>query len=106
MCRFVVGAYEFPELLLAQDEPDKPFGVHFESGKFVLQSDDESHASDDATESAEDAPPDEESKEEDGEEEEILSGDQVVGLESSEGKENAAARIAYKSFDGKQPSVR
>ena len=102
--RFVVGAYEFPELFLSRSGQDTGFGVHFEKGSFLLPSDDESDASsaadNDADEPNEDASPIGEEKGDSEEPEEILNGDQVVGLESTDSNEKTATRIAYQSFDG------
>ena len=98
--RFVVGAYEFPELFLSRNGQDTGFGVHFEKGSFLLPSDDESDASSAADNGADEPNGDAEEKGDSEEPEEILNGDQVVGLESTDSNEKTATRIAYQSFDG------
>lgn len=96
---FVVGAYEFPELFLSRSGQDTGFGVHFEKGSFLLPSDDESDASSAADNGADEPNGDAEEKGDSEEPEEILNGDQVVGLESTDSNEKTATRIAYQSFD-------
>ena len=98
--RFVVGAAEFPELFLTRAGPNEAFGVHFESGKYVLPADDESEESSAEPGDDKDAVPIGEDKDEPDEAEEILNGDQVVGVESTDSQQDEVARIAYKSFDG------
>ena len=98
--RFVVEGLDIPELSLSRAGPNEAFGVYFESGKFVLPVDEESEASDAKPDDDEGAVPIGEDKDESDDAEEILNGDQVVGIESTDTKENDVARIAYKSFDG------